>query len=518
MARKRILLSLMRRKSNWCTCLLLTILISLIFTGVLIWQASIQSIKELEKTYGSSFNLVAYKDENNPDFWEYRTFAGGNSGNCYIGPRVSREILERISAEVGGIVNYEFQNGEDSLANGIVLLQEGFQLVPAFSASVYESYGKIRKEGTVSEDEWQKYYESTYRGCQYGRYETYAYGLNDSNYSNYFRDGALRMVSGRHIAPSDYRVALVTPTFAKSNNLKIGDTIPLMISPLNSATTYDPGILGTVDTVIIGMFEPTYEQPVSQYTSEWDILNNWIFIDLKSYIEMDKTAGWSGERLRATLYVDEPSKTDDIMKQVRKLDWLDKNYYGVEKDDSAYHEAAAPIRIIRWIMAAGIAILAASGAALVYLILKYSMDRRKRETGILMALGITGKSIKLQFLAENLILGSIAFLLALGIANAAAPILGDSILHALSPKEELREYTAEEIGAAMARDDYEAVEKMTSAQVKGIEGPDTLSVHINALSILITGLGTILLICLCVNEAMLKTLRLEPSKILSMIA
>ncbi|MEY8390130.1 ABC transporter permease [Lachnospiraceae bacterium 45-W7] len=521
MAKKRIFLSLIRRKSNWCMCLLMAILATLIFTGALIWQASSQSIKELEKTYGSSFKLASYADRSNPDLWEYKVFDENYSATIYIGPRVSLEMLERISGEIDGIVNYEWENKEDLMNNHILLVQMGFQLVPGFSAStakIEEENYKQWKKGAISDQDWQTYYERYYKDSKYDIYDTVAYGLNNSQYSTHFRNGTFRLVSGRHISPSDYHVAMVTPTFAKLNGLKIGDTIPLMVSPLNASTSFDSGVLGTVDAVIIGMFEPTYEQPVNEYTSERDILNNWILIDLKTCSEMEKISGWSGETSLATIYVDDPSMTGDIMEQVKRLDWLDKHYYGVEKDDSSYHEAAAPIRTLRLAMGAGIAILAASGAALMYLILKHSIGRRERETGILMALGITGKSIKRQLLTENLILGVIAFLFAVGIANAAAPMLGDSLLHTLSPKEEMREYTKEEIDAAIAREDYEAYTKMTSPQTKGIEAPDTLSVHTSPFSILVTGFGMAILICLCVNEAMEKTLRLEPSRILSMIA
>ncbi|MEY8393160.1 hypothetical protein AALA98_17825 [Lachnospiraceae bacterium 45-W7] len=58
---------------------------------------------------------------------------------------------------------------------------------------------------------------------------------------------------------------------------------------------------------------------------------------------------------------------------------------------------------------------------------------------------------------------------------------------------------------------------MTAPQTKGIEPPDTLSVHTSLFCILITGFGMALLICLCVNEALGKTLRLEPSQVLSMV-
>lgn len=233
---------------------------------------------------------------------------------------------------------------------------------------------------------------------------------------------------------------------------------------------------------------------------------------------MDKTAGWSGAKLGATIYVEDPSMTREIMEQVKNLDWLDKKYYGVEADDSSYHNAAAPIRTIRLLMAAGIAAAAIAGAALMYLALKHNMSRRNRETGILMALGVTGTSIRKQFFVENLILGSIAFFLALGIASAVAPSLGDSVLHTLSPQKEQRAYTDEEIESAINRRDYEALEKMQAVQNDGAKGPDSLNVRINPLSILITGLGMTLLIYLCVSEAMQKTLRLDPSKILSIIS
>lgn len=69
------------------------------------------------------------------------------------------------------------------------------------------------------------------------------------------------------------------------------------------------------------MFEATYRQAVSEYTREEDILDNWLFVDSRTGVELD-TIYEEKDRLReSTFFVKNPRKIDDVINAVTNLSW-----------------------------------------------------------------------------------------------------------------------------------------------------------------------------------------------------
>ena len=490
----------MSRKKN--NILLFGILFSLIFFMLVfmsVYGTSGQMMKEVEKKYGASFMMLLYRDQSKPELWEERKVEGVGTLNYYIGPGIDEEMMDYILDEVKGVTDYEGGGNYD------VLLCD-YELVYGFWKETYERYlSGIEKNDTLSSDEIQNLKSET--RCQ---------AVRKSEYFEEFKNGNFKLVEGRHIVPEDDHTVIISKELAKKNNLKLGDTFKIRGDSLTLGK-YPSMPLDLIETKIVGFFEMSYQQEISEYTKEYDILNNWILVDNETGYDLDKIYGDSPSLWVTTIFVENPAELDKVMKEVNSLEGIDWQYYELRKDDSTYKDAVKPLDTVKKIMFVCACVIVTAGILLLFFVITHSMKKRVRETGILMSLGITGKEIRWQFLWEHLLLGITACLLAFAVSFAVTPVIGEQIYGAIHQEKEQQVYTEKEIGAAIARGEQSKASEMAKNQKTGVEPPEELNTRIDVRTVLIVFIVMLLTIYFCVNGVIKKTLKLEPMRVLSMI-
>ena len=490
----------MSRKKN--NILLFGILFSLIFFMLVfmsVYGTSGQMMKEVEKKYGASFMMLLYRDQSKPELWEERKVEGVGTLNYYIGPGIDEEMMDYILDEVKGVTDYEGGGNYD------VLLCD-YELVYGFWKETYERYlSGIEKNDTLSSDEIQNLKSET--RCQ---------AVRKSEHFEEFKNGNFKLVEGRHIVPEDDHTVIISKELAKKNNLKLGDTFKIRGDSLTLGK-YPSMPLDLIETKIVGFFEMSYQQEISEYTKEYDILNNWILVDNETGYDLDKIYGDSPSLWVTTIFVENPAELDKVMKEVNSLEGIDWQYYELRKDDSTYKAAVKPLDTVKKIMFVCACVIVTAGILLLFFVITHSMKKRVRETGILMSLGITGKEIRWQFLWEHLLLGITACLLAFAVGFAVTPVIGEQIYGAIHQEKEQQVYTEKEIEAAIARGEQSKASEMAKNQKTGVEPPEELNTRIDVRTVLIVFIVMLLTIYFCVNGVIKKTLKLEPIRVLSMI-
>ena len=498
--KKRIFLSLSRKKSNLLLVGILFFLISFMMMFLSIYGTSKQTMKEVEKKYGTSFMLLLYRDKSKPELWEEREVEGVGTLNYYIGPGIDEEMMDYILEEVEGVTDYEGGREYE------VILCD-YELIPGYWKYMYEDdliHPDPNGMNPVEEIENLRFLTQ----CQ---------ALRKSEHFKEFQNGNFKLIEGRHIEPEDKHVVLVSEEFAERNNLQIGDTFKIQASSLTLGTGLPALPLGLIETKIVGIYETTYTQVVTEYTNECDILNNWILVDNETGYDLDKIYGDSPSLWVSTIYVENPAELDKVMKEVNSLEGIDWQYYELREDDSMYKDAVKPLDTVRKIMFVCLCVILAASILLLSLVITHSMKKRVRETGILMSLGITGKEIRRQFLLEHLLIGITAFLLAFAVSFAVTPVIGEQIYGAVHQEKEQQVYTEKEIEAAIARGEQSKASEMAKNQKTGVEPPEELNTRIDIRTVLIVFIVMILIIYFCVNAVIKKTLKLEPIRVLSMI-
>lgn len=503
--RKKIFYSLVRRKINIYILLLLTFLTVLIYTGIVVYQASEQNIREIEQSYGSSFTINSLKDENNADFWK-EVPVGEDMIRVYVGPRVNEELLARVSKEVEGIMAYEMQ-----LTTRV--FQEDWNCITGYWGNRLTMIEQEMAEGTIEDETALKQEMEFGRGWMVD-FSVYS-ALNSENHEAFY-DGTFELVEGRHIVREDEGVILISRELAEINRFQVGDKVILHSDFIDKNGCALKGNWEK-EAVILGLFDTTYTQAISEYTHESDIMINWIIMDMNTMTELRTATGLPIEASTATLIVEDASATESVLEQVKQLDWIDWNYYYLERDDSLYQDAIKPLKTVKMIMGAGLGLAVAAGVALLYLVLAHNIGQREREAGILLALGIKAKEIRRQFFVENFILGIAAYLLAAGIAVGVAPVAGDKLLGAFRTVWNPKTYIEEEFAIALQQGNSQLVQTITQGQRDGIPTPDTLQVQVEVKYLLLVVLLECGIIFICTYGALGKTLKWEPAKVLSMV-
>ena len=457
-------------------------------------------MKEVEKKYGASFMLLLYRDKSKLELWEEREVEGVGTLNYYIGPGIDEEMMDYILEEVKGVTDYEGGREYE------VILCD-YELIPG--------YWKYRYEDDLIHPDPDGM--NPVEEIENLRFVTHCQALRKSEHFKEFQNGNFRLIEGRHIESKDKHVVMVSEEFARRNNLQIGDTFKIQASSLALGTGLPALPLGLIETQIIGIYETTYNQAVTEYTGERDILNNWILVDNETGYDLDKIYGDPPSLWVSTIFVENPAELDKVMKEVNNLDGIDWQYYELRKDDSMYKDAVKPLDTVKKIMFVCLCVILAVGTLLLSLVITHSMKKRVRETGILMSLGITGKEIRRQFLWEHLLMGIAAFLLASVASFAVTPIIGEQIYGTVHQEKEQKVYTEKEIEAAIARGEQSKASEMAKNQKTGVEPPQKLNTRMNAGTVLTVFIVMIIIIYTRVNAVIKKTLKLEPIRVLSMI-
>lgn len=498
--RKRILLSLFRKKTNLLLLGILFFLLYFILVFISIYDTSGKTISEIEKTYGTSFSIGITPDKNDMNQWEDRVIEGmDGSIRAYIGPNVDEALVRRIAEEVEGITDYEAGSRDE------VMLYE-YELIPGYSKWSYDYF-------TTHEHHLNFDIEDSKNWI----YITWSYYTRNSYRFEQFYNGAFRLTQGRHITSDDAFKCIVSEKFAQRNNLKLGDIIRLDTHSSNVRVGPPTESLGSVEAEIVGLFELTYQQAITQYTEEADILENWVIADNETGRALFAIYDSPYYLSASQFFVENPAELDEVMEKVRQLDWIDWKYYELVKDDALYSQAVKPLRTLKIIMGVCLVVIVMSGVLLLMLVILHSMKRRKREAGILMSLGITGKEIRKQFLGEHLAIGLTAFFFAFIVSLTVTPGIGNQIYGAVNRGGEQKVYTEKEIEAAIARGENSKVAEMSRNQRTGVEPLKELTTKVDMKTALLVFAMMFLIVYYSVNEAIKKTLKLEPIRVLSMI-
>lgn len=293
----------------------------------------------------------------------------------------------------------------------------------------------------------------------------YTVGTVNSEYCSMFLSQIFTLVEGRHITDSDENVILVSKAIADKHNLHLGDTI-VAVNDLSEKLE----IVGIFDVLA----DKTDEKNNYNMASYYDY-DNYAFMDMKSMTNALKnfSDGPSKGYSSADFFVSDPEQLESIMIQTQKISSINWDNFTISANNEVYERTAGSMSDMSSLIKALITAIIIISAGIVTLILSMWVKGRVRETGILLAGGISKSSILLQQIFE---VGTIA-------------ILGFPLSYWFS--------------------------KLIAGNVGSLFGKTAGSVIVTAGHFVLTcGLGSVILI-LSIVVSNISTLRLKPKDILS---
>lgn len=363
------------KKTMLIFCLLLSIA-TLVLSGLAIADAQEEQAEEVRGTTGASFTV-----ERNVSTGGWSSGSGGSySTQEYL----TADMMEKI-AEVDGIKGYN----------------ASIRTILCLSDSNGNWLEQMNPTGHAMVD------------CQF-----YSYGCINSEYHSLFLSGALVMCEGRGIDTSIDNGIVISKEMAEKHGLKVGDTIQAVNNPLSSDKTRELKIIGLFEIVA----DKTDEKNNYNEASYYDYANNAFVSEaaMKDLLENYADVGYAA----ADFFVTDPKQLEVIIQQVQNIDSINWNNFQIIANDEVYQNISASLSNTGTLITTLIIVVTVVSMILIIVILSMSIRGRKRETGILLAVGIVKPAVILQYVLETLLIAVVAFPLAYLSSKQVAGTLG----------------------------------------------------------------------------------------------
>ena len=356
--------------------LVFTLLASAALTALSVGHATAEGTDEVKQTVGASIHIEI--DSGNTDLYGSGSENEWGTAYQYNGDYITQEVVDAI-AKVDGVVNYSAESEGGYWGAGI-----NFEY---FSGS----------------------FNIDFTGG-YGQSVPYTVTLNSELSAN-FLNGTYTLEEGRHIQPDDSYAVLISKELADKNGLSVGDDITMYDLDSDSENTFE----------IVGIFSGTEGMSKDAMMAD-GIPANQGYIDMNSYNEIfDRDAMELGS---LDVYVDSAENVQDVLETIQNLPEIKDKTFTYSTDTENFDLISNPLSSIQTMVDTAVIVIAVTGAAVIVLLLVLWTRGRKKEAGILMAVGRSKLEIVLQFLTENILIAIPAVAASFGLTTLLADKVG----------------------------------------------------------------------------------------------
>lgn len=221
-------------------------------------------------------------------------------------------------------------------------------------------------------------------------------GVNNTKKSILFNSKVFNIKYGRHIRENDRGKILIHEELAKKNNLKINDEIKISLIEMNSNI-----IKKEYKFKIIGIFSGKKQEEYTGLSS--DFSENMVFIDYqssqKALYKKDKNKVANKLKLYFASSEDMKNALNKIKNKKTNL-----SNYNIEKDTIAFEKSLDSISGIKRIIKIMTYLIMIGSIIVLSLILLLWLRERLYEIGILLSIGISKTKIIIQFITELILI------------------------------------------------------------------------------------------------------------------
>jgi len=353
-----------------------TLLASAALIALSAGHATAEGTDEVKQTVGASIHIEI--DSGNTDLYGSGSENEWGTAYQYNGDYITQGVIDAI-AKVDGVVNYSAESEGGYWGAGI-----NFEY---FTGS----------------------FNIDFTGG-YGQSVPYTVTLNSELSAN-FLNGTYTLEEGRHIQPDDSYAVLISKELADKNGLSVGDDITMYDLDSDSENTFE----------IVGIFSGTEGMSKDAMMAD-GIPANQGYIDMNSYNEIfDRDAMKLGS---LDVYVDSAENVQDVLETIQNLPEIKDKTFTYSTDTENFDLISNPLSSIQTMVDTAVIVIAVTGAAIIVLLLVLWTRSRKKEAGILMAVGRSKLEIVLQFLTENILIAIPAVAASLGLTALLADKVG----------------------------------------------------------------------------------------------
>ncbi|MDE7327489.1 MAG: FtsX-like permease family protein [Lachnospiraceae bacterium] len=363
------------KKALLIFCLLLAIA-TLVLSGLAIADAQEKQTEEVRETTGASFTV-----SRNTTTGGWSSDGGGSySTQEYL----TSDMMEEIAAQ-----------------NGIEGYNASIRTILSLSDAKGQWLEQIKPTGHAIVD------------CQF-----YSYSCINSEYHSLFLSGALAMCEGETINKSIDDGIVISKEVADKHGLKVGDIIQAVNNPMSDDKTMELEIVGLFEVIA----DKTDERNNFNEASYYEYTNNAFVSEtaMKELLENYDDVGYAS----ADFFVNDPEQLETIIQQVQKISSINWNNFIITANDEVYERISSSVSDTGTLITTLIVVITVVSMVLIILILSMSIRSRKREIGVLLAVGIAKPAILLQYILETFLIAIVAFPLSYLFSKQVAGTLG----------------------------------------------------------------------------------------------
>ena len=364
-----------QRLRSFLLLLTFTLLSTTVLIAISSEKAVEQGTKQIKETVGASVR-IELDTNNQANYGSAEDFGNGASGYTYNGDFITEKIVDKIS-KLENVIGYNAKSSE------------GYWGVP----KSFSPFPAMVTEGLAT---------------------PYQAVLN-SSLDTRFLNGTYKLEEGRHIKADDSYVALISKELADKNNLSVGDNIEFI-------TETDVDITDTTFK-IIGIFSGTEGMSKSAITPS-DIPANLGYIDMNSLSELYDSEGYDF----LDVYTHTPEEAKELMETIKNLPEVKGKTFTFNLNSEDFDLVSTPLSSFGSMVDTTVFVLTIIGVLIVVLLLVLWTRGRKKEIGILLAVGRSKVEIVGQFLTENILITFLSMIVSAGLSITFADKIGAYII------------------------------------------------------------------------------------------
>ena len=358
------------KKTLLIFCLLLSIT-TLVLSGLAIADAQEEQTEEVRGTTGASFTVERNLSTGG--------WASGNGGSYSTQEFISEEMLQEISS-VDGVAGYD----------------------AALVSMPY--YYTQSGESIITEDVNNSFY---------------TYGSLNSEYNELFVSGRFELVEGSHITEDVPNGLVLSRERVEKNGLKLGDKVFGINDPYADDPEVEMELVGIFDIVA----DKDDEATMYDAATLWDY-TDYAFCSFHAMKEMAVNYEDGNKLTEAHFFVEDAAELGSIIEKVQDISSINWDNFIVTANDEVYQNISSSLSDTGTLITTLIVVVTVVSMVLIILILSMSIRSRKREMGILLAVGIAKPSVILQYVLETALIAVVAFPLAYLSSRQVAGTLG----------------------------------------------------------------------------------------------
>ena len=388
---------------KWQQSLIIFLVLLIVCTSALIGfavlKASTLAATNLRRQFGGTFNMEI--DMSNLANMQEVEATDQYTGGYYVGKYLDHTVIDEVmktsgiseySANIGVVANLKSGNG---VYHNLIENSQNYYSLPNSHMAQIQGWTSLHQCG-------------------------------------YFANQILEITQGEMFTADGLGEAIISRELAEKNHIKLGDMLTLEIN--REVTGFDLPLEKQMCVFeIVGIFDICKEQQIDQYTSQRQMLQNWVFVDSRTLlIYLNELLKSIGEHPigyeKVTFSVNDPAEMDSIIKNIQENKAIDWNYFKMKIDNTNYQSAESALNNMDGGICIIIMAITIAGIGILILLLSIWAKSRMYETGILLSVGKSKWEILTQRVTEMVLITVLVFIMTYVCSNIVANDVGYLLL------------------------------------------------------------------------------------------